>query len=119
MTGVGRSITTGATVEAGTTPLQATGGSPTVVLLVFAVLFLATILSIYLALRLYRGYRAGGNRGMLLLGTGLVLLTTVPMVLRLVLSNVPGTATTTRALVVTVCQLVGLLVILVVIYGRR
>lgn len=101
------------------TPPGATGGSPTVVLLVFAALFVATVLSIYLALRLYRGYRAGGGRGMLLLGVGLVLLTTVPMLLRLVLSNVPGVAVTTRSILANASQLAGLLLILGVIHGRR
>lgn len=95
------------------------GGSPTVVLSVFVALFVATVLSLYLAARLYRGYRAGGGTGMLVLGVGLVLLTTVPMVLRLLLSNVPGIAPTTQELVATACQLLGLLVILGVVYGRR
>jgi hypothetical protein len=100
-------------------PVQtATGGAPSVVLAVFAALFLATILSIYLALRLYRGYREAGNRGMLWLGVGLVLLTTVPILLRLVLSNVGGVPATTRATAATASQLVGLLVVLGVVYGR-
>ncbi|WP_276272279.1 hypothetical protein [Haloarcula litorea] len=96
-----------------------TGGSPTVVLLVFGALFLATVLSLYLAVRLYRGYRASGGRGMGLLGVGLVLLTTVPILLRLVLSNVPGTDPTLRAAAATASQAVGLLLILGVVYGRR
>lgn len=96
-----------------------TGGSTTVVLLVFAALALATILSLYLAVRLYQGYRDTGGRMMLLLGIGLVFLTTVPILLRLVLSNVPSVATTTRTLAATVCQLIGLLIILGVVYERR
>lgn len=103
-----------------TPPLQTTtGGSPTLVLLVFVALFVATVLSLYLALRLYRGYQAGAGPGMALLGAGLVLLTTVPMVLRLVLTNVPGLGPTTRSIVVTASQLLGLLLVLGVIYGRR
>jgi hypothetical protein len=51
------------------------------------------------------------------LGVGLVLLTTVPMVLRVVLATVPGVPGTTRALAVTASQLLGLLVILGVVYG--
>lgn len=101
-------------------PLQTTtGGSPALVLAAFVALAVATLLSIYLAVRLYRGYRAGGGPGMALLGLGLVLLTTVPMVLRLVLANVPDVAPTTRAVAVTASQLCGLLLIVVVIYGRR
>lgn len=101
-------------------PLQTTtGGDPTVVLLALAALFVATILSIYLALRLYRGYRDGGAPGMALLGVGLVLLTTVPMVLRVALGSVPGLGGTTRLLLVTASQLLGLLLILGVVYGGR
>jgi len=96
-----------------------TGGSPTVVLLVFAALFVAVVLSLYLARRLYDGYRDSGGRRRLLLGVGLVLVTTVPILLRPLLSNVPGTDPTVRSLVVTASQLVGLLVVLGVIYDRR
>lgn len=107
-------------LQTGTSVLQTTtGGSSVVVLLVFGLLFLATIMSMYLALRLYRGYRQTGGRGMLLLGIGLVSLTTVPIVLRLVLSNTPGVPPTTRATLATVSQLVGLLVVLGVVYGGR
>lgn len=97
----------------------AVGGSPELVVLVFVSLIVATTLSLYLAWRLYRGYRAGGGRAMLLLGLGIVLLTTVPMVLRLVLSNVPAVETTWQEVAATACQLVGLLLILGVIHGRR
>lgn len=97
--------------------LQTTGGSSTLVVLVFVALFVATILSLYVAARLYQGYRRGGTGDVLWLGVGLVLLTTVPLVLRLVLTNVPGLGPTVRALAATACQLTGLLVILGVIYG--
>ena len=100
-------------------PLSTVGGSPTVIALVFLSLVLATLLSVYLALRLYRGYRAGGGRAMLLLGVGLVLLTTVPMVLRLALSNVGSVEVVWQETIVTACQLLGLVVILGVIHGRR
>ena len=100
-------------------PAATGGGSATLVVLVFVALVLATVLSLYLAGRLYQGYRRGGGRGMLLLGVGLVLLTTVPILLRFVLSNVPGVALTVQELVATLSQLVGLLVILGVIYARR
>jgi uncharacterized membrane protein len=107
-------------VARSTPPLQtATGGSTTLVLLVFAALFVATLLSLYLARRLYDGYRARGGRSRLLLGVGLVLVTTVPILLRLVLSNLPGVDATVRSLAVTGCQLVGLLLVLGVIYDGR
>ena len=82
-------------------PAATGGGSATLVVLVFVALVLATVLSLYLAGRLYQGYRRGGGRGMLLLGVGLVLLTTVPILLRFVLSNVPGVALTVQELVAT------------------
>ena len=99
--------------------LQVTGGDPTVVLAALGALVLATALSLYLAVRLYRGYRRGGSPGMAALGVGLVLLTTVPMLLRVVLATVPAVPGTTRALAVTASQLLGLLVILGVVYGGR
>lgn len=102
-----------------TTLQQVTGGSPEVVLLVFLALLVATVLSLYLAVRLYRGYRRGGGTGMLLLGTGLVLLTTVPMVLRLALSNVGAIDPVWREVLATAVQLLGLVLILGVVYGRR
>lgn len=100
-------------------PLETTGGSPALVVLVFLALLVATLLSLYVAVRLYRGYRRGGDRGTLLLGVGLVLLTTVPMVARLILSNTPAMGPTWREIVATGFQLLGLAVILGVIYGRR
>jgi len=101
---------------AGTTT---TGGSATVVLAALVALFVAAVLSVALALRLYRGYRRGGGRARLLLAVGLVLLTTVPIGLRLVLTNVPGTTAATRELAVAGSQLLGLLLVLGVIYGGR
>jgi hypothetical protein len=102
------------------TPLQTTtGGDPVVVLLALAALFVATALSLYLAARLYRGYRDGGEPGMAVLGVGLVLLTTVPMILRVVLATAPDVSGTTRILAVTASQLAGLLLILGVVYGGR
>lgn len=93
-----------------------TGGPEALVLLVFGALLVATLLSVYLAYRLYRGYRVSSEPGMLLLGLGLVLLTTVPMLLRLVLTNVPDVEPTTRAIAATTSQLLGLVIILGVIY---
>ena len=101
-------------------PLQTTtGGDPAVVLAALGALFVATVLSLYLALRLYRGYRDGGQPGMAALGVGLVLLTTVPMTLRVVLATIPDVDGTTRVLAVTASQLAGLLLILGVVYGGR
>ena len=98
-----------------------TGGDAAVglVLAVFAALIVATGLSIYLAIRLYRGYRRRGSVDHLLLAVGFVLLTTVPMVLRFVLSNVPTVDPAWREVMATSAQLVGLFVIVGVLYGRR
>ena len=98
---------------------SATGGEPEVVIAVFFALLVATALSVYLAYRLYRGYREGGGTGMLILGIGLVLLTTAPMLLRLLLSNVSPIDPVWQEVVATASQLVGLVCILGVIYGRR
>lgn len=112
---IGR-LTAGRALIAATTT---TGGSPTVVVAALVALFVAAILSAVLALRLYRGYRRTGGRARLFLAVGLVLLTTVPIGLRLVLTNVPGTTAATRELAVTGSQLLGLVVVLGVIYGGR
>jgi hypothetical protein len=55
---------------------------------------------------------------MLGLLVGLVLLTTVPFVLRLILTNVGDVSATTRALAATTSQLAGLLVVLTVVFDR-
>ncbi len=102
-----------------TTAEPATPDDVALVLAVFLALMVATGLSIYLAIRLYRGYRVGGSVAMLLLGIGLVLLTTVPMVLRFILSNVPTVDPMWREVIATSAQLLGLLIILGVIYVRR
>lgn len=102
-------------IDASTPTVLSTGGSPVLVTAVFAALFVATVLSLYVATRLYRGYRDTGNREMLALGVGLVLLTTGPMLFRLALTNVPTVEPTTRELVATASQLIGLLVVLGVI----
>lgn len=100
-------------------PLQvATGGSTVVVLATLLALLVATVLSLAVAARLYRGYRRGGGRPMLGLLVGLVLLTTVPFVLRLVLTNVGDVSATTRALAATASQLLGLLIVLTVVFDR-
>lgn len=96
-----------------------TGPDPVLGVLVLVTLVGATVLSLYLVARLYRGYRRGGDGGMLVLGAGLVLLTTVPIVVRLVLANVPGVGVELQELLATVSQLLGLLVILGVIYDRE
>lgn len=102
-----------------TVPLQtATGGSTVVVLAALLALLVATALSLAVAARLYRGYRRGGGRPMLGLLAGLVLLTTVPFVLRLLLTNVGDVSATTRALAATTSQLAGLLIVLTVVFDR-
>lgn len=105
-------LLTSATTQPGTE-------DPRLVLAVFGALIVATGLSIYLAIRLYHGYRRGGSTEMLFLGVGLVLLTTVPMVLRFVLSNMPMIEPAWREVVATSAQLLGLFIILGVVYGRR
>jgi len=102
----------------GVSPLTttATGGPPALTVAVFLTLFVATGLSLYLAVRLYRGYRAAGDRARFRLLVGLVLLTTVPLLVRLILSNVAGVGATTRELLATASQLCGLRVVRGVVY---
>lgn len=102
----------------GVSPLTttATGGPPALVVAVFLTLFVATGLSLYLAVRLYRGYRTASDPARFRLLVGLLLLTTVPLLVRLVLSNVDGVGATTRELLATASQLCGLLVVLGVVY---
>ncbi len=55
---------------------------------------------------------------MLGLLVGLVLLTTAPFVLRIALTNLGEFPATTRSLVATTSQLLGLVVILTVVFDR-
>lgn len=98
--------------------LRATGGDPSVAVAVLALSLLSLVLSLTVAAVLVRGYRRGpGRRGMLVLAAGLVLLTTVPELLRIVLPSVTGIDVVGRSLLVSGCELLGLGAILRAVYG--
>jgi len=67
---------------------------------------------------LVRGYRRGpGERELLVLAVGLLLLTTLPELLRVGLPTATGVGTVGRSVLVSGCELLGLGTILWVVYG--
>ncbi|MBV0925179.1 hypothetical protein KTS45_13320 [Halomicroarcula limicola] len=98
--------------------IRATGSEPAIALAVLAVTALSIALSLTIALVLARGYRRGpGRRGMLWLAVGLLLLTTIPELLRVGLPTATGIDTFGRSVLVSGCELLGLGTILWAIYG--
>jgi len=98
--------------------LRATGNEPSVALAVLGLSVLSVALSVAVAAVLVRGYRRGpGRRGMLVLAVGLVMLTTVPELLRVALPTVTGVGVLGRSLLVSGCELLGLGAILRAVYG--
>ncbi|WP_248515716.1 DUF7521 family protein [Salinarchaeum laminariae] len=99
-------------------PLQATqaeGGSALLVGLVLVTFVVAAVLSIGIAYRLYVGYRGSGDRSMLAIAVGLLLVTTVPTVIRIAIPTMVGDATRLRILAATSSELAGLLAIVVAV----
>lgn len=100
------------------TPLQtATGGSVVVVVLSLLGMALTAGLSLIVAYRVINGYRRNRSRARLYIALGLVLLTTGPILLQLVLSSLTGVSSVGRALVTTISELLGLMAMLYAIYG--
>ncbi len=97
---------------------RATGAAPSIAVVVVGLSVLSLGLSLVIAAVLVRGYRRGpGRRGMLLLAAGLVLLTTVPELLRIALPSVTAVGVVGRSLAVSGCELLGLGAILRAVYG--
>ncbi|WP_058993286.1 hypothetical protein [Haloarcula sp. CBA1127] len=96
-----------------------TGWTDTGIALAVIALSLVTVaLSAAIAVVLIRGYRRGpGRTGMLTLAVGLLLLTTVPETLRIVLPTATAVGTVGRSLLVSACELSGLGTILWTVYG--
>lgn len=94
---------------------EAEGGPAPLVVAALAVLAVGFLLSVWIAWRLYRGYRGSGDRSMLALATGLVLLTAVPTTVRVLVPTVLGGPATLRIVVASASQIVGLVVILLAI----
>lgn len=100
------------------TPLQtATGGSPFVVAMTLVGLLVTAVLALAVAYLLVRGYRRNRNRARLSLAVGLVLLTTGPIVIQLVLTNVTDVSLVGRSLAANASKLLGLGAMLYAIYG--
>ena len=94
-----------------------TGGSPLVVALALLGLFVTAGLSLVVAFRLVRGYRRNRNRARLFLAAGLVLLTTAPIVIQLVLTNFTTVPMAGRSAAANASKLLGLGAMLYAIYG--
>ena len=89
-----------------------------VVTLVLIGLALTAVVSLVVAYRVIRGYRRNRSRARLYLALGLVLLTTVPILLGLVLTPpITGVSEVGRTLAMTVSELLGLAAMLYAIYG--
>jgi Na+-driven multidrug efflux pump len=95
----------------------AIGGSVVVVVLTLIGTALTAVLSLVLAYRVIRGYRRNRSRARLSLALGLVLLTTVPILLQFVLATFTDILDVGRALATTVSELLGLVAMLYAIYG--
>lgn len=96
---------------------RAVGTELPIVLAVVALSLLSVVLSLTIAGVLIRGYLDGpGRKGMLWLAVGLLLLTTVPELLRIGLPTGTGIGTIGRSILVSSCELLGLGVILGAIY---
>lgn len=98
--------------------LQSPSSDPVIALTVIALTLLSISLSIVIAVVLLRGYRRGpGHPGMLYLALGLILLTTVPELLRLGLPTVTSVNVVGRSVLVSGSELAGLGIILWTVYG--
>jgi O-antigen ligase len=97
-----------------------TGGSVTVIVLTLIGIVLTAVLSLVVAYRVIRGYRRNRSRARLYLALGLVLLTTVPILLGFVLTpTITGVSALGRTLATTVSRLLGLVTMLYAIYGSN
>lgn len=103
------------------TPLQsgidATGGSALVVVLALIGLLLTAALSLVVAALIVRGYRQNRNRARLYLAIGLVLLTTGPILIQLLLTNLTPASQVVRSAAANTSKLLGLGAMLYAIYG--
>lgn len=99
------------------TTIDATGGSPLAIILVILGMLLTAVLSLVVAYMVIRGYRRNRNRARLCLAIGLVLLTTGPIVIQLVLSNLNPMSAVGRSAAANASKLFGLGAMLYAIYG--
>jgi len=98
--------------------LRSPSADPVIALAVIGLTVLSISLSVVIAIVLFRGYRRGpGQSGMLYLALGLILLTTVPELLRVGLPTLTSVGPIGRTAFVSGCELAGLGVILWTVYG--
>ncbi|MFU1781289.1 hypothetical protein ACM16X_07905 [Haloarcula japonica] len=89
-----------------------------IALAVIALSLVTVALSAAIAIVLIRGYcRGPGRTGMLTLAVGLLLLTTVPEILRIALPTATAVGAVGRSFLVSACELIGLGTILWTVYG--
>jgi hypothetical protein len=99
---------------------SATGTEPPIAIAVLSLLVLSVALSLAIAGLLIRGYLRGPRQtGILWLAVGLVLLTTVPELLRFGLPTFTSVGTAPQSIIVSVCEMLGLGTILWTIYGDK
>jgi hypothetical protein len=113
-------LTAPAAVASGVAAQQptATGGSVALALAVLLGLAVAAGLSLLIAYEAVRGYRGTGDRAMLWLAAGIVLLTAGPIALRVAIPTFTTAGDSVRILSATTSELLGLGCILYAIYGR-
>jgi hypothetical protein len=99
------------------TQVDATGTSSLVALAVVGLSVLTIAMSVAIAVFLLRGYRReSGTTAQLQLAGGLLLLTSVPELLRIGLPTLTSVGTVTRSLLVSGCELLGLALVLWTIF---
>jgi len=99
--------------------VRAPGADLSIAISVFVLSAVSIVLSGVIAVVLVRGYRRGpGRTGMLWLAVGLLLLTTVPELLRIALPTVTGVDTVGRSILVSATELAGLGAILWSVFGE-
>ncbi|SDN11550.1 hypothetical protein SAMN04487949_3422 [Halogranum gelatinilyticum] len=100
-------------------PLQVTSTTDSAQVFVVLVTFLlSALLGLVIARKAFQGYRRNASKPMLFLAAGIVLLTAVPAVLSLFLSNFTGLPSYQVVLVTNGSELLGLLAIAYSLYGR-
>lgn len=98
--------------------LRSPSSDPVIALTVVLLTLLSIFLSVGIALLLLRGYRRGPRHsGMLYLALGLILLTTVPELLRIGLPTLTNVGAVGRSVLVSGSEFTGLGIILWTVYG--
>ncbi|RZV06470.1 hypothetical protein [Natrinema hispanicum] len=98
--------------------LRATGTSSLIAVIVVAISVLTIIMSVAIAVVLLRDYRREpGHMGQLKLAVGLLLLASVPELLRIALPTMTSVGVVGRSILVSGCELSGLGIILRTIFG--